>query len=195
MINRISATSTIIMATIAMVLTATVPASAHETGAIHLASSQVPVGGTIDIRGEKLPKSQTLKLQLRGILDTYPLGEAQTDTAGAFHTPFTVPANVPVAQYTVVVIASDGDVTARADLAVVAATTTASAQPAAGAGSMAGMPGMSGEGATAELMHIDQTTTTGQWVVIYTIIALSLIGGMLLLRGSAGAADSIPRSH
>ena len=191
--HRISATSATLIATVATVLTATVPASAHETGAIHLASSQVAVGGTIDIRGEKLPKSQTLKLQLRGILDTYQLGEVQTDTGGAFHSPFTVPATVPVAQYTVVVIASDGDVTARADLSVVAATTTASAQPAAGAGSMAGMPGMSGE-ATAELMHIDRTTTTGQWAIIYTIIALSLIGGLLLLRISAGATDSIPRT-
>ncbi len=192
--HKTSATSAILVATIAMVLTATVPASAHETGAIHLASNQVSVGGTIDIRGEKLPKSQTLKLQLRGILDTYPLGEAQTDTAGTFHAPFTVPATVPVAQYTVVVIASDGDVTARADLAVVAATTTASAQPTNGAASMAGMPGMSGE-ATAEPMHIDQTTTTGQRVIIYSIIALSLIGGIVLLRISAGATDSVSRAN
>jgi hypothetical protein len=198
LLRRTSRTSAISMVTVAMVLLATAPTSAHETGAIHLASNQVPIGGTIDIRGEKLPKSETLKLELRGILDTYPLGNVQTDTGGAFHAQISVPANVPAAQYTLAAVASDGDVTARADLTVVAA----GAASTAAAGGMAGMPGMagmSGQQATKDLMHIDRTTTTSEWLVIYTIIVLSLVVGLLLLRSSATAHQPAPahsqRSH
>jgi hypothetical protein len=183
--RTIGGTSAAIVATVAAVLTATVPASAHETGAIHVASSQVPVGGTIDIRGEKLPKSQTIKLELRGILDNYPVGEVRTDTGGAFKAQLAVPPAAPVAQYTLVAIASDGDVTARTDLTIVAAGVAATAGSTTASSAMPGMPGMSGEMATKEMMHIDNTTTTGQWVVIYLLIGLSLAAGIFLLRSSA----------
>lgn len=185
--RKIPGTPAVMVAIVAAVLTATVPVSAHETGAIHVASSQVPVGGSIDIRGEKLPKSQTIKLELRGILDNYPVGEVRTDTGGAFKAQLAVPPNAPVAQYTLVAIASDGDVTARTDLTIVAAGVASTAASTAASTSMPGMPGMSGEMATAELMHIDRTTTSGQWVVIYLIIGLSLAAGIFLVRSSAAA--------
>jgi hypothetical protein len=164
----------------------------HETGAIHLASNHVPVGGEIDLRGEKLPKSGTIKLELRGILDTYPVGQVKTDTAGAFQAKFTLASTVPVASYTLVAIASDGDVTARADLSVVAATTATTAASS----SMPGMPGMpamtgaSGEHANAAPMPIASTTTDAQWVVIYALIGLSLLSGAFLLRRAATANGS-----
>jgi hypothetical protein len=36
-------------------------------------------------------------------------------------------------------------------------------------------------------MHIDSTTTTGQWAVIYLIIGLSVAAGIFLVRSSAAA--------
>jgi hypothetical protein len=182
--------SAVVFAAVALALTPSTSVFGHETGAIHLASNHVPVGGEIDLRGEKLPKSETLKLELRGILDTYPVGEVKTDTAGAFQAKFTLAATVPVASYTLVAIASDGDVTARADLSVVAATTASTDTPSQMPGMAGGMPGMtgaSGEHATAAPMSIPSTTTAAQWAVIYILIGLSLISGAFLLRRSATA--------
>jgi hypothetical protein len=183
----------VIAGIIAVVLTPTTHALGHETGAIHLASNHVPVGGEIDLRGEKLPKTQTLKLELRGILDTYPVGEVKTDTGGAFHSTFTLPSAAHAASYTLVAIASDGDVTARADLTITAATsasTTASTAASSTMPGMAGMPGMeaaNGEHANAAPMTIPSTTTSAQWVVIYALIGLSLLSGAFLLRRAATA--------
>jgi hypothetical protein len=177
-------------ATAALFLAPTIPASAHEVGAIHLSSHQVAVGGSVTVRGEKLPKSEDLALELRGVLDNYPVGKVHTDTAGAFEMSLTVPQNVPAGPYTLVVIASDGDVTARADLAVGAATTAAA--PAGGtspSGSMADMPGMSasssggtGERATAAEMSIPNPTTSGEWLIIWVLILASVAVGAALLR-------------
>jgi hypothetical protein len=174
----------------ALLLAPTIPASAHEVGAIHVSSHQVAVGGSVTVRGEKLPKSEALALELRGVLDNYPVGSVHTDTAGAFEMSLTVPQNVPAGPYTLVVIASDGDVTARADLVVGAATTaeapTARTTPA---NSMADMPGMSGsmasgtgERATAATMSIANPTTPGEWVIIWVLIVASLAAGAALLR-------------
>jgi len=149
----------------------------------------VAVGGTVTVRGEKLPKSSELKLELRGVLDNFPVGSVKTDTGGAFVLPLTVPQSVPAGPYTLVVIASDGDVTARADLVVsAAASATAQAGGAAAPGSMADMPGMAGmsdEHATAEPMSIAHTTTAAEWVVIWGIIVVSLIAGLTLVRRAA----------
>jgi len=181
--------SSVAAATAALVLAPTIPAFAHETGAIHVSSHQVAIGGSVDVRGEKLPKRSALNLELRGVLDNFPVGTVHTDTAGAFQMSLTVPKNVPAGPYTLVVIASDGDVTARADL-VVGGTTTA----AAGAGGtkdtgMAGMPGMGGseERANPAPMQIAHTTTAAEWVVIWTLIVVCVVAGAALVMSSKGA--------
>jgi hypothetical protein len=187
-------------ASAALFLAPVIPASAHEVGAIHLSSHQVSVGGSVTVRGEKLPKSEPLTLELRGVLDNYPVGSVHTDTAGAFEMSLTVPQNVPAGPYTLVVIASDGDVTARADLVVGAAATAAA--PAAGtapSGNMADMPGMSGsatsgtgERATAAVMSIANPTTPGEWLIIWVLILASLAGGIALLRRAAPTTHHDP---
>jgi hypothetical protein len=181
--------SGIVLASIALVLTPAIPASAHETGAIHVSTKQVAVGGTFGVRGEKLPKSSALKLELRGILDNYPVTTVTTDTAGAFQSQITVPQQVPVGTYTLVVIASDGDVTARADLAVSAAPTAPVTASTAGQpssmGDMPGMGDMSGEHAIATPMVIAQTTTPVEWGVIWAVIVASFLAGVILLKRAA----------
>ncbi len=149
------------------------------------------IGGSVEVRGEKLPKSSALNLELRGVLDNFPVGTVHTDTAGAFQMSLTVPKNVPAGPYTLVVIASDGDVTARADL-VVGGTTTA-ASTAAGAGKdsgMAGMPGMGGgsdERANPAAMPVTHTTTAAEWVVIWGLILACVIAGLALVMRSRAA--------
>ncbi|MDQ6885830.1 MAG: TIGR02186 family protein [Gemmatimonadota bacterium] len=165
-------------------------ARAHEKGAIHLASTAVPVGGDLVMTGVKLPKSGVLRLQLRGTLDNYDVGQVRTDTAGAFQTRLTLPPHVPTGAYTLVAIAADGDVSARTALAVTAG-------PAAASSSSASMPStkmpdgtpmphmsatMSTTHATAEMMEIKRATSAGEWVVIAGAILASLAGGLALLR-------------
>ena len=181
-----------VAATVALLVLPAAPADAHETGAIHVSVKQVAVGGTVGVRGEKLPKASDLKLEMRGVLDNYPVGSVKTDTGGAFQLDLKLPASVPAGAYTLVVIASDGDVTARADLAVTeAATATASTGAASGSSmssmpGMANMPGMDGEQATATPMVIARTTTPGEWIVIWLIIIVSLaIGARLVTMGHA----------
>jgi hypothetical protein len=180
-----------VAATIAILVLPAAAADAHETGAIHVSVKQVAVGGTVGVRGEKLPKASDLKLEMRGVLDNYPVGAVKTDTGGAFQLDLKLPASVPAGAYTLVVIASDGDVTARADLAVTeGAATTASTSASSGGMSdmpgMANMPGTDGEHATATPMVIARTTTPGEWIVIWLIIIVSLAaGGRLLTMGHA----------
>lgn len=183
--------SAAVAASAALLLSPTIPVFAHETGAIHVSSHQVAIGGSVDVRGEKLPKSSELNLELRGVLDNFPVGTVHTDTAGAFQMSLTVPKNVPAGPYTLVVIASDGDVTARADL-VVGGATTAAASPGAATKDtgMAGMPGMGGaseERANPAPMPIANAATAGQWVVIWLLTLACIVAGAVLVFRSRGA--------
>lgn len=165
-------------------------AIAHETGAIYLASKQVPIGGDLSLSGERLPKNAVLQLQLRGALDNYQIGQIRSDAAGKVQTRVTLPPHVPVGNYTLVAIAPDGDVTARTDLVI-------TPEPTAMAG-MAGMTGgtamphdaqqMSGPHATAEMMALERRTSPAEWAVIAAIIAGCLGGGLVLLRKAARLA-------
>lgn len=176
----------IILVAATLVLASSMPAGAHGTGAIHLASKQVPVGGDLVLKGEKLGANQELRLELRGILDNYPVGLVRTDAKETFAARLPLPPHVPSGAYSLVAIAADGDVAARADLVV---TPTG---PAADTGNMAGMPGMAGHGmqemsgahATAEMMKLDHVTTPGEWLIIALCILLSVGAGAFLLAKS-----------
>src|SRR5918911_4427347 len=113
------------LAAFAFLLALPAAAPAHERGAIHLASSQVPVAGDVVMTGEKLPKSTVLELQLRGTLNNYPFREVRTDAKGAFQARLTLPPDVPAGAYTLVALAPDGDVTARAELVIAPAPSAA----------------------------------------------------------------------
>src|SRR5688572_12089887 len=95
-------------------------AAAHPTGVLKLGSNQIEVGAGISLRGEKMPKAGRMRLELRGALLTLALGEVRTDSAGAFETNLIVPETAKPGNYKLVALADDGDVTARADLMIVA---------------------------------------------------------------------------
>jgi len=168
-----------------LVLTSSIPAGAHGTGAIHLASKQIPIGGELVLKGEKLGVKEELRLELRGILEKYPVGVVRTDAKEAFSARFTLPPQVPAGAYSLVAIAADGDVGARADLVITAARSAA----VTGMGGMPGMDGhemqeMSGAHATAAMMKLDQVTSPGEWMIIVSFILISVGTGALLLAKS-----------
>lgn len=172
------------------------PAGAHEHGRIYLGAPRATLGDTLAVRGEKLSKATTFKLELRGALASYPLGQAKTDAKGAFTATFRLPADAKPGDYTVVVVAPDGDVSARANLALVAApaapvaATPAApkAAPADGqAEAMAGMPGMTAGSphATAAPMDLPRHAGTGQWIAIGALTLVCFGFGAWLLRPAA----------
>lgn len=160
-----------------------VPALAHPEGVVTLGAKQVEAGGELGLRGEKLPKAATVKLELRGALVTLSLGEMKTDTAGVFVSNIVVPDTAAPGNYQVVVVAADGDVLARADLAILAAA------PAPATVDHAGMDHgeMESAEATDEMMQLDVRFSTAEMSVIGVLVLAGLAGGMALLRRPRGA--------
>jgi len=174
---------------VALILMSSVPLVAHPTnGVLHLASQRVVIGGSLELRGEKFEERTDMKLELRGVLDSYPIGQVKTDASGTFQTTLTLPPHVPSGAYTLVAIAPDGDITARAELSIVP-----SAQ-AAGP-SMPGMPGMSprsgteqempSQHATDEMMSIDQSKSAAERLIVALLVLASFAAGAVLLRKGA----------
>jgi hypothetical protein len=173
------------------------PAAAHEHGRIYLGAPRATAGEALSIRGEKLSKATAFRVVLRGPLASYPLGEVKTDRAGAFQASLALPDGARPGAYTVVLLAPDGDVSARADLAVEVAAPPPPAPAAAAAPAPAGSDNASAPAAasgpmahmaagaphaTAAPMDLPVRRGAGEWVVI-TLITLVCVGaGALLLR-------------
>lgn len=148
---------------------------AHGGGSVSVAPGSVSSGGDVKVT-LKTSGGSTTKIELRGVLNTYPLGEMKADTAGNASQSFKLPSQAKPGQYTVIAIAADGDVIARADLSIVAESHAA----------MSGMESSGMKGgmmmASAELMPVPVSRTTAGLAAILLIVVASLAGGFFLLR-------------
>jgi hypothetical protein len=158
------------------------PAFAHEKGVIRLGSESIGAGGELEVRGEKLPKNAVVRLELRGTLETFTLGNFRTDAAGAFRDRLTLPAEAGAGAYAVVALAPDGDEVARADLVIVPALTPVENGHA---GMAHGLGETAGSQATKEMMDLPVATSIMEWVVILGLLALSCAAGLALLGGAS----------
>lgn len=163
---------------VALVIATSSPLSAHGGGVIRLASPQVGIGGELALSGEKMDKGASLRLELRGILDNYPVGEVKTDAAGKFEMRIALPPRVPAGVYTLVAIGGHGDVAARTTVTVGQAGANAT-MPGMGDHGMRQMPGMQG---SAEMMPLQINTSPREWTVIAAVILLAFGGSVALLR-------------
>ncbi len=179
---------------VVLILFSSTPLLGHPTnGVFHLASQRIAIGGQLELRGEKFQKGTDMKLELRGVLDNYPIGEVKTDAAGTFQVTLTLPPHVPTGAYTLVAVAPDGDITARAELSII--PSAQAAKPA-----MPGMPGMApvagmeqempGQHATDEMMAIDQSKSAAERIIVAVLVLASFGGGTLLLRKAALVNES-----
>lgn len=180
---RLSLLSLMLLATISA------PALAHEKGAIRLASKQVPAGGELSLRGERLPKNTTLRLELRGALESFPLGELHVDSTGKTQARLALPREARMGNYKVVVLAPDSDIAAQAELVILAAPAADSAAAMDHArmdhGPMNTEPGATdGAHATAEMMPLDTSKSAGEWAAIVAVIVVALGSGVALLTGA-----------
>ena len=176
--------SRITVASAAALLLLVAPAVAHETGVIRLSAKQIEVGAGLSLRGEKMPKSGKVRIELRGTLATFSLGEVRTDSAGVFESNAIVPEAAKPGNYKVVVLAEDGDVTAHADLVIMAAKPSAESKDH---GAMA-HPEVPAVQATDEMMPLNAKSSGAEVIVIGVLVFAALAGGFALLRGRPEAA-------
>ena len=160
------------------------PVSAHEKGAIRLTNKSVPAGGELVIKGDKLPKTNSVILTLKGALATHSLGEVATTAAGTFDTRIKLPVAAKPGAYVVIVEAGDGDELARADVVV----TEAMAHDMAAMGHTTDSAAAGQVHPTAEMMELDATRSGGEWGAILLIIALCAGGGIALLASARHTA-------
>ena len=168
-----------------LILALGTPALAHEDGVLHLGSRSVAEGAELQVRGEKLPVDAMIRLELRGTLESFLLGEFRTDAAGVFETRLSLPAEAAAGSYTVMAFAPDGDEVARTEIVVLAAPDAGETPGDVG---MTPAPGQAGLHATHEMMDLPVTRSWGEWAVILGLIAFGAAVGLALLRGRPTAA-------
>lgn len=162
-----------------LLATFAVPAAAHEEGVIHLGSEEVAVGSELTLTGEHLPENATLRLELQGALGTIALAEVRTDSVGGYHGVVALPAAGGPGSYTVVAIAADGDVVARADLVV---------RPAAAASAAATAPAEAAPPvATAAMMELPVRRGAIEWIGVVAFVVAAVVAGSALLRSASRA--------
>ena len=150
-------------------------ARAHGEPIIAVEPPIVAAGAQIGVTGTEMEPGEVFTVSLEGLSGSIPLGEATAtgeEDEGGFTVTFTIPADATPGSYTVSAAAEDGDTTT-ADLTVTAPSESASAAPA-----MAQEP-------TGELHVIDRSKPLGEIIAVMAVIALSLIGGVALVRGRA----------
>ncbi len=162
---------------------------AHGTGVLRVASKQVALRGTIEMSGEKLGANASLKAELRGVLDTYPIGNVKTTKSQTLAARLVLPPSVPSGTYALVLIAEDGDVAGRTELIIgpLAAAVAAAEGMAHMVGGEAG--GMAGMEATGEMMEVAVHTSFAEWAAIVVLVSLSFAGGVSLLVRSRRASE------
>lgn len=161
------------------------PLSAHEKGAIRLQNKSVPAGGELALRGEKLPKDNSVVLTLKGALATHSLGEVATTSAGTFDARIKLPAAARPGAYVVIAAAGDGDELARADVIVTEAMAHDMSTMATSSDSTASAEAVH---PTAAMMELNAARSGAEWGAIVLIIALCAGGGLALLASARDTA-------
>ena len=117
------------------------------------------------------------------------LAQVKSDAKGTFRTQLVLPAAAKPGMYSLVLIADDGDISARADLTLDAAAAPAE-QHAAPMPNMPGMDMGASSSARADAMPLVAQTTTAEWAAIFGFIALCLAGGFAGKRTAAGKVQT-----
>ncbi|HWP02153.1 MAG TPA: hypothetical protein VNL96_01735 [Gemmatimonadaceae bacterium] len=158
--------------------------AAHEKGVLRLGSKVVAAGDTLMVRGEKLPRSAPIGLRLRSALDSLILGTVTTDSSGFLAHPVAIPATVRPGSYTLLAVAADGDIVARAEI-VVSAAPSAADSPSDHRAHTAATGATSTTGARG--IPLARESKTYEWVTILLFSALCAVIGARLLRPLASS--------
>jgi hypothetical protein len=150
----------------------------HGEGQLKLDNTKLTPGMALHMTGAKFEKNAPLDVLLAGPSGRVQLKHVMTDSAGAFHDFLVVPQGIAPGAYRIVLVASDDDEVAQADVQVLAG---------AAAGDMAGMIGhdmsQMAAGASAEPLVLPRARSP--WVTggaFLTIVLALGIGAAATLR-------------
>lgn len=150
------------------------PLQAHGEGTLELASASAAAGEEVGLRGSGFETGASYRLVLVGALEEREIGEVRPDSAGEFSRSLPVPADVEEGRYQVTAVAPDGDVVARADLAVVGRSD---------GGGDAGAEDADEPEARADDMSLERSRSGTEWAVIALLVGAAGGAGIRLLRG------------
>jgi hypothetical protein len=155
-------------------------ASAHGQGQLKLETTNLTPGMALHLTGAKFPKGESFDVLLAGPSGRTQLKHIMADADGAFHDFVIVPEGLPPGSYRIVLIASDDDEVATADVQLAAGP--AAANPVMG---MAGHD-MSKMGASADPLALPRARSP--WVTGGAVLAIGfalVIGAAAVLRSPA----------
>lgn len=167
---------TALAALLAAALLAAAPSAveAHGEGTLELASASVAAGEEVAVRGSGFETGSSYRLVLVGALEEREIGEVRPDSAGEFARSLAVPADLGDGRYQLTAVAPDGDVVARAELAVVAG--------GSGEGGGADADDADRPEARADDMTLDRVRSGTEWAVIALLVGAAGGAGIRLLR-------------
>jgi hypothetical protein len=153
----------------------------HGEGQLKLDNNKLTPGMAVHLTGAKFAKNDPLDVLLAGPSGRVQLKHILTDSTGAFHDFIVVPDGLAPGAYRIVLVASDDDEVAQADVQVLAGS--------GGDGKPADMAGMAGHdmshmgGASAEPLALPRARSP--WVTggaFATIVLALAIGAAAVLR-------------
>ena len=156
----------------------------HEA-VLTLGSSTAAAGGTLRVSGAEFHSVTSYKLVLKGVLDEYEVGSADSDSEGRFALELEIPVNVRPGAYRLVALQPDGEEAASRDLTVEPAPADVdveAGEASPGEADATPMPPMP----RADELVIERRWSGFEWFVIGGALIGALAAGSLFYRGKAG---------
>jgi hypothetical protein len=157
-------------------------AAVHPEATLKSERGMIEAGRTMVVTGENFVAGDAVELMLQGALAEYELLNVTPEEGGVFSIEIHIPADVRAGDYRIVAIASDGDVSARLDLSVMAAAPSSDDHDEMG-GDDHGDEGMAGMTAAREdELPIERSRSGLGWGIMGLLIGLAAGGGTVLVR-------------
>ena len=161
--------------------TAGAPGAPHEA-VLTLGSSTAEAGGTLRVSGAEFHSVASYTLVLKGVLDEYEVGTADTDSEGRFTLELEIPANVRPGAYRLVALEADGEEAASRDLTVEPAPADVDVE----AGEASPGDAHANPMPRADELVIERRWSGFEWFVIGAALIGALAAGTFFYRGKAG---------
>lgn len=153
---------------------------AHPRGTLKVATLSPRAGDSLEVTGRQFAAGDIITLALIGVSGRLVLGEAPTDTAGAFRRSFLIPSSAKPGAWRLAAEAIDGDEVASLDVNVVSATAAGPTAHVMPNGMKMDMKmDAAPTGAPLELSRARSGIVTG---VAWALIIMCAFAGAVLLR-------------
>ncbi len=153
----------------------------HEA-VLTLGSSTAEAGGTLRVSGVEFHSVTSYTLVLKGVLDEYEVGSAESDSEGRFTLELEIPDHVRPGAYRLVALEADGEEAASRDLTVEPAPADVDVE----AGEASPGDAHANPMPRADELVIERRWSGFEWFVIGAALIGALAAGTFFYRGKAG---------